>query len=148
MRPLIICDIDGVIADCSQRLHYIQEKPANWDGFFEDCDFDAPIVPVIELLRALNVNGFDIGYITGRPKRIREKTVKWFKQHYVPFKEGQLLLMRTDGDHREDWIVKWLLFEEWVEQKRVFAILEDRDQVVKMWRDKGFLCLQPKKGDY
>lgn len=30
----IIFDIDGTLADCSHRLHWIQSKPKNWNAFF------------------------------------------------------------------------------------------------------------------
>lgn len=147
IKPILICDIDGVIADLKHRLHHIEEKPANWDGFFEDCDGDAPMVPVIEFLRVVRQT-FEIAYITGRPKRVRDKTTAWFRKNDVPWQEGMFLLMRNDGDHRQDHIVKWELFNEWIDPKRVYAVLEDRDQVVAMWREKGLLCLQNKKGDY
>ena len=29
----VICDIDGTVADCSHRLHWIQSKPKNWKAF-------------------------------------------------------------------------------------------------------------------
>lgn len=32
IRTLIICDIDGVLADCSHRLHYLKEK--RYDAFY------------------------------------------------------------------------------------------------------------------
>lgn len=146
-RPILICDIDGVIADLSHRLHHIEEKPANWDGFFEDCDGDLPMEATIEFLRLID-DTFEIAYLTGRPKRVREKTIAWFRRNSVPWDDRMLLAMRADLDHRQDWIVKWELFDYWVDKERVRAIIEDRDQVVQMWRDKGYFCLQNKKGDY
>jgi hypothetical protein len=146
-KPILICDIDGVIADLSHRLHHIEEKPTNWDGFFDACDEDKPMEETISFLRAIR-DIFEIVYLTGRPKRVRDKTVAWFRQNYVPWKDGMLLAMRSDGDHRQDWIVKWELFDQWVDKKRVRAIIEDRDQVVQMWREKGYFCLQNKRGDY
>ena len=76
------------------------------------------MVPVIDFLRAI-ANTFELAFNTGRPRRVREKTVTWFRQHYVPWQEGRLLLMRKDGDFRPDHIVKWELFEEWVDPKRM-----------------------------
>jgi len=146
-KPILICDIDGVIADVTHRLHHIQEKPQNWDGFFEECDSDKPITTTIDFLRAAR-DSFEIAYITGRPRSVREKTIAWFKSNYVPWQDWMVLAMRGNGDHRQDWIVKLELFDEWIDKTRVRAILEDRDQVVQMWRDKGYLCLQNKKGDY
>ena len=61
-----IFDIDGTLADCSQRLHFIQPpeglvhfepgetdwKP-DWESFYKDCVNDKPIALTIEVLRAL-----------------------------------------------------------------------------------------------
>jgi hypothetical protein len=145
-KQILICDIDGVVADLKHRLHFIQTKPPDWDAFFEACDRDAPMIQIIDFLRQI-CDRFEIAFITGRPWRTRDKTVAWFRQNYVPWQEGQLLLMRSDGDFRPDHIVKRELFEAWIDPKRVFAVFEDRDAVVSMWREHGLLCFQNQKGD-
>ena len=158
-QPIILCDIDGVIADCSHRLHFIganpgkceyvpNDAPVDWDAFFAACTDDEPIKHVIRFLQHLQ-GYFDIAYITGRPERSRKPTLAWFEKHRVPFVDSiTLMLMRADGNHRQDNIVKKELFREFVNQTRVVAVIENRDQVVEMWRAEGLLCLQPKKGDY
>jgi hypothetical protein len=143
----VLFDIDGVIADCSHRLHFIQSAPADWDGFFDACSGDAPIWPTIKFLWALH-EVFKTVYVTGRPERIREKTKDWLKSHGLGNCKGIYLLMRKDDDHRPDFEVKRELFLNCIEPDSVFAVVEDRDQVVEMWRKLGLLCLQPKRGDY
>jgi len=145
-RPVVICDIDGVIADCTHRLKFIESKPADWDAFFEACSEDAPLEPMIRLLRAMD-DEFDILYVTGRPERVRLKTILWMTHHDVPLEHSNDLFMRKDGDHRQDFAVKAEIFDKHI-ARDIHAVFEDRDQVVQMWRDKGLLCLQPKKGDY
>ena len=144
-RPVVICDIDGVIADCTHRLKFIEQTPADWDAFFEACSDDAPIHPMIKFLQALD--GFDIFYVTGRPKRVHFKTLLWMVRYEVPIVCGADVYMREDGDHRQDFQVKAEIFDKHI-AREVVAVFEDRDQVVQMWRDKGLLCFQPKKGDY
>ena len=150
----LICDIDGVVADCTHRLKYILDtkstatlpavKP-DWDAFFEACDEDAPIVPMIRFLQ--EIKGFRIIYVTGRPERTRYKTLAWFEKHGVPFGIFELLHMREDGDHRHDYVIKKLILET-LDKGNIFAVIEDRDSVVDMWRGEGLLCLQPRKGDF
>jgi hypothetical protein len=57
--------------------------------------------------------------------------------------------MRTEGDHRSDDIVKKEIYEKriapWYD---VVAVFDDRDKVVKMWRDLGLLCCQVYYGDF
>lgn len=140
----IICDIDGVIADCTHRLRYIKNDKPNWDAFFEACDGDKPIMPMVLFLRPLAFM-FRVVYVTGRPERVREKTMNWLRDWELP---AGFVLMRKDGDHREDYIVKGELLKAGFMDAEIIAVFEDRDQVVKMWREKGLLCLQPKDGDY
>ena len=102
---------------------------------------------MIEFLQTLS-SVLTIAYVTGRPERTRQTTLAWFRKHCVPWKDGGILAMRTDVDHREDHIVKLELFMKWFCPENVCAIIEDRDQVVDMWRGYGFLCLQPKRGNY
>jgi hypothetical protein len=149
-RPVVICDIDGVIADCTHRLKFIQCSPeqpkANWDAFFDACSEDAPLEPMIRFLRALD-DEFDILYVTGRPASTHMKTMLWMARYDVPLEKGSDIYMRKDGDHRQDSVVKAEIFDKYI-ARDVHAVFEDRDQVVQMWREKGLLCLQPKKGDY
>ena len=38
----IIVDIDGTIADCSHRLHYIKGEKKDWNSFFKAAGKDKP----------------------------------------------------------------------------------------------------------
>lgn len=50
MKPkAYIFDIDGTIADCSHRLHFITGEHKNWDAFYDACLDDAPINDVIKM---------------------------------------------------------------------------------------------------
>jgi hypothetical protein len=33
-RPLAVFDLDGVLADVRHRLHFLDRRPKDWDGFF------------------------------------------------------------------------------------------------------------------
>jgi hypothetical protein len=143
----ILCDIDGVIADCTHRLSFIKRDSPDWDAFFAACEEDEPMKPMIEFLQELELV-FRISYVTGRPERTRNKTIAWLKAHDLPWDEKtSMLWMREDGDHRPDFEIKLEIFRNYV-HSQIAAVIEDRDQVVQMWRELGLLCLQPKKGDY
>ena len=51
-----IFDIDGTLADCSHRLHYISGEHKDWDAFYKECVNDKPIMGVIEVLWSLQEN--------------------------------------------------------------------------------------------
>jgi len=141
---IVLCDIDGVVADCTHRLSHLEKTPADWDAFFEACDEDAPLPLMIDFLCGMSAS-FGIAYVTGRPERIREKTVDWMFKHGLP--KGHLF-MRKDKDKRQDFKVKLEIFQSFWPRPEIAAVIEDRDQVVEMWRAEGLLCLQPKRGDY
>jgi hypothetical protein len=57
--------------------------------------------------------------------------------------------MRPAGDMRKDAIVKRELFDRHVRDRYdVTCILDDRSQVVDMWRSLGLTCLQVAPGEF
>ena len=49
-KSICIFDIDGTLANCDHRLHYIKNKPKNWEAFYNECMDDLVIWPVAEML--------------------------------------------------------------------------------------------------
>lgn len=144
---IAIIDIDGTIADLSHRLHFIKgEPPKDWEAFFDAMDEDSPIKGMKSLVWAISSN-YTIVYLTGRPDSHRRQTMSWLVRHEFP--EGDLIMRKT-GDHRPDTTVKAELYRDAVLANRGEAklVIEDRKQVVEMWRALGILTLQPKDGDY
>lgn len=59
------------------------------------------------------------------------------------------LHMRKTGDTRRDSTVKRELYERHLAHRDVLCVLDDRDQVVRMWREElGLTCLQVAYGDF
>ncbi len=64
------------------------------------------------------------------------------------------LHMRNEGDHRPDNVVKEEMFDGlgiWPSEDLeyvLYFILDDRDQVVNMWRSKGLPCFQVGPGNF
>lgn len=147
---IIICDIDGTIADCEHRRHYVTTKPKNYDAFYEEVMDDAPINRVLGLLDVLmdyEGSQFELVFVTGRPERCRADTVEWLRrQHLYP--SDYKLFMRKDGDHRQDYIVKQEILDTKINKNEVWLVLDDRKQVVDMWRRNGLTCLQVAEGNF
>lgn len=76
----------------------------------------------------------------------------WIQVSYMfrsPTKNYEALYLRPNGDKRKDYVVKRQIYEESVKDKfNVLFVLEDRDQVVKMWREIGLTCFQVEYGDF
>jgi hypothetical protein len=85
-------------------------------------------------------------YLSGREDKFRTQTESFLRQNHCP--PGPLF-MRTAGDYRKDAIIKTEIFDSEVRNKyRVRFVLDDRNQVVEMWRKMGLVCLQVADGAF
>jgi hypothetical protein len=86
-------------------------------------------------------------FLSGRTDACRTATCEWLCEHIpVPF---QRLYMRPAGDGRKDSAVKLELFDRYIRDSYdVTCVLDDRDQVVAMWRSLELTCLQVAPGNF
>ena len=77
----------------------------------------------------------------------RGETEAWLDLYVgVPYAE---LFMREYGDTRKDAVVKREIFETEVRDRwRIVGVFDDRQQVVRMWRDLGLTVFQVAEGDF
>lgn len=147
MKNTVVIDIDGTISKVGDRLKYLQQEKKDWDSFYEHCDEDEPIKDVIDIVRSLYWDEYEIVFCTGRRESVRQKTEAWIRKNVVD--DFNLLLMRPDGDFRHDTMVKpELLAAEGLTPDHVLCIFEDRDSMVTKWRDLGYRCLQVAEGGF
>jgi hypothetical protein len=148
---IVICDLDGTVADCTHRRHHVESKPKNWDAFYSACDQDEIFPAIVNLLDVLVMANIEIVYMSGRRDSERAKTQAWMDKYDLP--EGALI-MRKVGDFRPDTEVKAEMFAHRVacvpgfRKENILFVLDDRASVVKMWRDMGLTCLQVAEGDF
>ncbi len=137
LQKAVIVDIDGTIALRSGR------DPFEW----QLADQDVPNEPVISVLRALVASGLSVIYVSGRPESARQITEDWIS---AKIQIGGELHLRPNEDFRRDSIVKREIFETLLQGKfDVVLVLDDRNQVVQMWRHElGLTCLQVADGDF
>ena len=115
---------------------------------YEKCDTDVLNTSVAAALSLFHDSSHrTIIYLSGREDWCREKTEKWLRNHFM-FPDG-LLYMRPTGDSRRDCIVKKEIFDREVKGKYFVEVcFEDRDQMVKLWRDLGFPTWQVNYGNF
>jgi predicted secreted acid phosphatase len=143
-KEIVIFDIDGTLADVSERLHHLQKKPKDWDSFFQGMAQDKAIQSLVRLCNILYSAGIQIILCSGRSEEHRQETVAWLVKQGVPYHE---LLLRKDGDRRSDVVVKRELLAK-IDKSRVLFVVEDRSRVVEMWRAEGLVCLQCAPGEF
>ena len=152
----VIVDIDGTIADLTHRLDFIEKGTKDgsagkdYPAFLDACVDDEPIEEMIRLVNTIHMAGCAILFVTGRSDRIVDQTWRWLGNHGINMYSYNVhLFMRKDGDYRADAIIKAEIYEDQIRDKfNVQLVFEDRNSVVKMWRDKGLICLQPQNGDF
>jgi predicted kinase len=139
LPPAWIVDVDGTVA--LMRRGPGVRSPYDWLRVGEDL----PNEPVIEIVTAL-ANQADIVVMSGRDEVCRPETEAWLLEHGVCF---DALFMRPAGDTRRDAVVKAELFWGCVAPRwRVVGVIDDRRQVVSMWRAMGLMCAQVAEGDF
>jgi phosphoglycolate phosphatase-like HAD superfamily hydrolase len=132
-----VIDLDGTVADVRHRLHHLQRRPKDWDGFFRGIPDDKPLAEGVAVARTL-AQGHQLVYLTGRPERHRAATEAWLRRHDLP--PGQLM-MRRDGDRRPARVAKLALLRRLAAQRRVAAFVDDDPAVCAAARDAGFPVL-------
>jgi len=145
-QAAVIFDMDGTLADCGHRLHYVEGvAKKNWERFFEGSKDDKPRPEIVRLAIELAQNNAII-IASGRPESLRRITELWLQKFAVPF-EG--IYLRKNNDRRSDGVVKAEMlavmqedgFEPWL-------AVDDRDTAVSAWRELGICCLQCDESKY
>jgi hypothetical protein len=110
---------------------------------------DAVNRPIVSLVMAAQyLCHAEIILVSGRSERYRDVTEYWLRRHGL-FIFRAKLLMRPLDDRRSDELVKRDLYDQHVKPfYRVLYVFDDRDKVVKMWRDLGLTCLQVAEGNF
>lgn len=143
----VIFDIDGTLADIEHRRVFLTEDRPNWTRFNASMGEDTPNVPIVDLYKTLWASGaYDLQIVTGRNEAFRKVTETWLTWNEIEFNR---VLMRADKDNRPDNIIKGEILERLRKEGRDIAFaVDDRQQVVDMWRANGVTCLQCDVGDF
>lgn len=151
---VVVVDIDGTIADCTERASkYLEGDKKDWDAFYSHCRDDKPIKNVISIVRHLNEKNA-ILFISGRRESCRKDTDEWLQRElHFPCDKSYLLYLRPENETRHDIVVKPELLEKAIleneiDRDNIICFLEDRNSMVKRWRELGYTCLQVAEGDF
>jgi predicted kinase len=140
LKSCVVVDIDGTVAKMNGRYAF------DWDKV----DQDLPKVEIIKLVKNLKDSGSEIIFFSGRDEVSKSKTVEWICLHFGWDTTDFQIFMRPQNDQRKDSIVKFEMYNQFLKDKYFIEfILDDRNQVVDMWRRKlGLTCLQVDYGDF
>ena len=147
--------LDGTLADITARrtLSTKDNGKFDWDVFFDpkNISLDKPNTPVIKTAQLFHSQGFRIVIFSGRSKVTKDTTRAWLDKYDVPF---DVLKMRPTDDHWH-FMKDSDLKEFWLDDlfpngfiNDIFAVFDDRNQVVDMWRKRGLTCFQVADGNF
>lgn len=139
----VICDVDGTIADGTERQKWLANKPKNWKAYFAGMKDDKPIHPVINTIKSLSSNYY-IFIVSARPLDYEQETKDWLAKHHVPYER---IYMRPKGDYRDDTIVKSEILDQIIEEGFYpVMVFDDRKKVVDMWISRGIFVMDVSQG--
>ena len=144
VRPAIIFDLDGTIADIDHRLHFVKKQPKDWVGFLDACPDDKLNQSVYEFYR--RCNPAEVVICSGRNATHRGQTVDCLARHKITY---NALMMRREKDYRPDVVIKLEMLTS-IRNSRMHPIfaIDDRPSVVQMWRRNGIACFQVDDGSW
>lgn len=132
----VIFDLDGTLA------HMTNRGPFDW---CKVCNDNLDYI-VAEMLSMYKQMGYKIVILSGRDSCCREDTIQWLEDYEIRY---DALFMRAAGDTRPDYQVKHeILMNDVAKLYDVLLCVDDRDQVVRMWRWHGIKCFQVQEGNF
>lgn len=169
-RPLFIFDLDGTLAHNKQRAHLAPPKElmdidSAWHTWGDACDTDTPYPDIVTTLNVLRAGGAEIWFWSARSARHKDKTARWLLHHVLEGPRPNLglygteaqyleerfgLKMRPEGENGKDHTLKlaWLEAMDPTDRRRLVGIFEDRNSVVKMWREAGVTCFHVAEAEW
>ena len=151
MEEIIICDIDGTIANIDHRRPHVMGKKKDYKSFYAKQSEDTLIETTVVVLEALTIrDGYKLLFVSGRSEEYRGLTERWL---FDNLRDRRLihtgLLMRPEGDYRCDAKVKEEIYLNQIKPRyKVFMVFDDRNKVVDMWRKHGLVCHQVADGNF
>jgi predicted kinase len=133
----IICDLDGTLALMNGRNPFDAAK----------CEEDLLNEPVAKVLKTFQDLGYKTLLLSGRKEEHKPQTINWLARNNIQY---DMLELRDTQDSRADTLVKKDLFDAHISGKYYIEfVLDDRDQVVDLWRNQlGLTCFQVNYGDF
>jgi phosphoglycolate phosphatase-like HAD superfamily hydrolase len=150
----VIFDLDGTLADITNRREMSTKENGkiDWDIFFtpENIWFDTPNEVVIQMAQMLSQKN-RIVIFSGRSKGTKSETKRWLDKFDVPYDVIKMRPTSKDWMYMPDDELK----QHWLDslfpgdkKDNILCVFDDRDKVVKMWRDNGLQCFQVANGNF
>lgn len=137
----VVVDLDGTLCDDTHRVH--RASAGDWEGYFSGL-CDDPIHIDVKYLIHMICDTAKVLLLTSRQEKYRMITQDHLRRQEIPY---HYLLMRSDDDESDSAINKICQLEEFFGSKEevirsVLFALDDRDKIVRAFREYGIPCWQ------
>lgn len=120
---------DVIVVDIDWTLAFMDDKRSPYD--YSMVKWDRCNNHLNEMLNLLKEK-YDVFIVSWRSDDCINETKEWLKNNGIYYTD---IFMRKTGDNRKDAIVKKEIAEKYIlPERNVFAVFDDRQQVVDMWR--------------
>lgn len=135
LKNIVVCDIDGTVADCEHRKHYLGVDKKDWKGFFSEMEHDTPRHDIYQKAYEEAVaNDGELIFVSARPEDYRAQTEAWLRGHGM---DHLHLIMRPKNDKRPDTEVKENIYQKYLAKYNIVKVFDDRPSVIRMWQSHG-----------
>ncbi len=138
----IIVDLDGTLANCDHRIHHVRRADPDWDSFFAECGNDVPNPWCVQMINSMVYAGYHVFIVSARSRHVEAETISWFQKHDLFDSRIHVHLLRDRGDSTPDQELKRAWLRSFEHRGETLLVVDDREKVVKMWREEGLTCLQ------
>jgi len=122
--------------------------PVNYDAFHKASVFDPPNQWCLDIVRRF-ADDHEVIFVSGREEKYRPITLDWLSKYAVCGFKKPILFMRSTNDFRPDFLIKKIIYEEHIKGTyKILFVIDDRKQVVDMWRAEGLTVLHCAEGDF
>lgn len=152
-NKVVICDIDGTLANLDHRLNYIQGDVKDYDTFYERSKFDTVFTDIADAVNKLASEDYTILMLSGRPEKWGRLTDAWLRTNRAAMGADvhfHHLFMRPSSENRADHLAKGTmmqtLFEKGLRKEAIKLVIDDRESVCNVWREMGLPLVQVDHG--
>lgn len=152
---IVICDIDGTLANIEHRRGYVRYQPTNWFAFNQEMVNDKVNHQVLDVYNSLKSQGFYMVIFTGRGNDYRDHTEAWLANNQIYYDELWMRHIKSQGegpfeDGVSDVSVKQRMLNQLKNKhldKEVYMAIDDRPKVVKgVWNKNNIFCFDVGQG--
>lgn len=151
MKRAVIFDFDGTLYDSRERQKrcFPDGGKKDFERWNREADSDFPNAWCAELVQATRSLGVLPLFVSGRDAAYTEEARGWLRRNLNLQPADYELFMRPSGDYRKDSDLKREIYHRQIRPRfDVRFCVDDRRQVVEMWRAEGLVCLQCAEGEF